>query len=206
MPYAIPADNPFVNTPGARPEIWAYGLRNPWRMCYRLEDRPHLGRQQRPGSLGNGLLASPRRQLRMERLRREPPVLPRAEARPDVRSWLPTIEHSHAEFRSLTGGVVYHGKRFPELAGAYIYGDNSSGRIWGMKHDGERVIWHRELADTALQIAAFRVDHRGELLIADYGGGINRLVAAPKTKNILRPSQPLLSQTGLFTSTESDPG
>ena len=88
----------------------------------------------------------------------------------------PTIEHSHAEFRSLTGGVVYHGDKLPDLDGAYIYGDYSSGRIWGMKHDGQRVLWHRELADTSLQIAAFRVDHRGELLIVDHGGGIYRLV------------------------------
>jgi uncharacterized repeat protein (TIGR03806 family) len=89
-----------------------------------------------------------------------------------------------------------------ELSGAYIYGDNSSGRIWGMKHDGERVIWHRELADTALQIAAFQVDRRGELLIADYGGGINRLVPSPKSKNT-GPFPTLLSQTGLYTSTRA---
>ncbi len=113
---------------------------------------------------------------------------------------LPTIEHSHAEFRSLTGGVVYHGAVLPELEGAYIYGDNSSGRIWGMKHDGERVIWHRELADTILQISAFQVDGRGELLVADYAGGINRLVRAPKEKHTA-PFPTLLSQTGLFTST-----
>ena len=106
---------------------------------------------------------------------------------------LPTIEHPHSEFRSLTGGVVYRGERFPELDGAYIYGDYSSGRIWGMKHDGKRVIWHRELADTSLQITAFRVDHRGELLIADYGGGIDRLVPMPKAERhraVPNPAEP----------------
>ena len=51
----------------------------------------------------------------------------------------PTIEHSHAEFRSLTGGVVYHGDKLPDLDGAYVYGDYSTGRIWGMKHDGSAV-------------------------------------------------------------------
>ena len=82
--------------------------------------------------------------------------------------------------------MVYYGERFRDLIGAYIYGDNSSGRIWGMQHDGNRVIWHRELADTALQISAFQVDQRGELLIADYAGGINRLVPSP-TRNHVAP-------------------
>ena len=61
----------------------------------------------------------------LERQRGPTPIVP------------PTIEHSHAEFRSLTGGVVYHGDALPDLEGAYIYGDYSSGRIWGMKHDGD---------------------------------------------------------------------
>jgi uncharacterized repeat protein (TIGR03806 family) len=112
----------------------------------------------------------------------------------------PTIEHSHAEFRSLTGGVVYYGSLLPELEGAYIYGDYSSGRIWGMKHDGSRAVWHHELADTSLQIAGFHVDQRGELLVIDHGSGLYRLTPAPKSD----PPPPFptrLSATGLFDST-----
>jgi uncharacterized repeat protein (TIGR03806 family) len=199
QPYGIPRDNPFVSTPGARPEIWAYGLRNPWRMCtdaktghiwvgnngQDLWETAHLLRR---GANYGWSVYEGSHPFYLERKRGPTPLV------------LPTIEHSHAEFRSLTGGVVYHGKLFPELEGAYIYGDNSSGRIWGMEHDGERVIWHRELADTILQISAFQVDRRGELFVADYAGGINRLVRAPK-ETTSAPFPTLLSQTGLFTST-----
>ena len=112
----------------------------------------------------------------------------------------PTIEHSHSEFRSLTGGVVYRGGMLPDLEGAYIYGDYSSGRIWGMKHDGQKVVWHRELADTALQIVGFGVDQRGELLVLDNVSGIYRLVPAPADKPPV-PFPRLLSETGLFADT-----
>jgi uncharacterized repeat protein (TIGR03806 family) len=205
--YAVPSDNPFVNMPGARPEIWAYGLRNPWRICSDTKTG-HLW----VGNNGQDLWETAYLIARganygwsvyegshpfyLERKRGPTPHV------------LPTIEHSHAEFRSLTGGVVYHGDKLADLSGAYIYGDYSTGRIWGMKHDGQKVLWHRELADTSLQIAAFRVDHHGELLIADYGGGINRLVPRPKTEKTA-PFPKLLSQTGLFKSTnthEVEPG
>ena len=198
QPYAVPSDNPFVNTPGARAEIWAYGLRNPWRMCIDaknghlwvgnngqdLWETAHLVRR---GENYGWSVYEGSHSFYPERRRGPTPLV------------APTIEHSHAEFRSLTGGVVVHSPKLPELDGAYVYGDYSSGRIWGMKHDGQRVEWHRELADTSLQIAAFRVDQRGELLIADHGGGLYRLVPAPKSEST---SQfPLrLSDTGLLAS------
>jgi uncharacterized repeat protein (TIGR03806 family) len=195
--YAVPPDNPLVGVKGARGEIWAYGLRNPWRLCVDrrtghlwvgnngqdLWEMAHLVRRgenygwsvyegSHPFYLGRQLGPTP--------------------------AVAPTIEHSHADFRSLTGGVVYYGDKLAELNGAYIYGDYSSGRIWGMKYEGERVVWHRELADTALQIAAFQVDRRGELLVVDHGGGIYRLVPAPALPT--RAPFPLqLSQSGLFS-------
>jgi uncharacterized repeat protein (TIGR03806 family) len=198
-PYSVPADNPFVSLPGARPEIWAYGLRNPWRICtdartgqiwvgnngqdlwetaYLLERGANYGWSVYEGS----------HPFYPDRKRGPTPIVP------------PTIEHSHAEFRSLTGGVVYDGTRYPELEGAYIYGDYSSGRIWAMKHDGRRVVWHRELADTPLQIVSFRVDQRGDLLVTDNGGGLYRLVRAPKVEHAA-PFPTRLSATGLFAST-----
>jgi uncharacterized repeat protein (TIGR03806 family) len=199
-PYAIPPDNPFVKTPGARPEIWAYGLRNPWRMCSdpgtghlwvgnNGQDLWETAYLVRRGDNYGWSVYEGSHPFYLERRRGPTPHV------------APTIEHPHSEFRSLTGGVVYRGKVLPELDGAYIYGDYSNGRIWGMKHDGERPTWHRELADTSLQIAAFRVDHRGELLIVDHGGGLYRLVPRPKGEK--QPPFPvLLSQTGLFSSTE----
>ncbi len=198
--YSVPRDNPFVNTPEARPEIWAYGLRNPWRMGADLKsgqiwvgnngqdlwETAHLIRR---GENYGWSVYEGSHPFYLGRRRGPTPIV------------APTIEHPHSEFRSLTGGIVYRGERLPELDGAYIYGDHSSGRIWGMKHDGEKVIWHRELADTSLQITAFRVDQRGELLITDYGGAIYRLTQS--AKNAPQSAFPkLLSETGLYASTK----
>ena len=85
--------------------------------------------------------------------------------------------------RSLTGGVVYHGEKLPELRGAYIYGDWSTGKILGLKHEKGRVTWHKELASTTLQITGFGLDSHGELLIADHGGGYYRLEPTPKEEH-----------------------
>jgi len=115
---------------------------------------------------------------------------------------LPTIEHSHSEARSLTGGVVYYGDEFSELEGVYLYGDYSTGKIWGTRHDGKRVTWQHELANTELLIAAFTVDQRGRLLIADHAGNIFRLIRAPRQSATTKfPTR--LSETGLFQSTQA---
>ena len=198
QPYRVPGDNPFVNLPGARPEIWAYGFRNPWRMCIdRKTGRVWVGNN------GQDLWETAQLVRRGENYgwsvyEGSHPFYPGRKRGPTPHV-PPTIEHSHGEFRSLTGGVVYDGARFPELDGVYVYGDYGTGRIWGMKHNGRRPLWHRELADTALQIAAFRVDQRGDLLIVDHGGGMYRLVPAPRPKSLPRfPAR--LSDTGLFAS------
>ncbi len=207
QPYRVPADNPFVKLADAKPEIFAYGLRNPWRMSYdRATDQLWVGNNGqdlwetahlvRPGENYGWSVYEGSHPFYLERQRGPTPIVP------------PTIEHSHAEFRSLTGGVVYHGDVLPDLAGVYIYGDYSSGRIWGMKHDGERPLWHRELADTSLMLSGFCVDQHGRLLIADHGSGIYRLIPSPQGEN--RPPFPIrLSETGLFLNTsrhEIDPG
>jgi uncharacterized repeat protein (TIGR03806 family) len=195
--YSVPRDNPFVGRAGARPEIWAYGLRNPWRMGIDptngnvwvgnngqdLWETAHL---VHAGENYGWSVFEGSHPFYLERRRGPTPLV------------APTIEHSHAEFRSLTGGVVYYGNAFPELNGAYLYGDYATGRIWGMKHDGRHVIWHRELADTPLQIAAFRVERSGRALIVDNGGGIYRLTRAPAVAPAPFPKR--LSETGLFAS------
>ncbi len=198
-PYAIPPDNPFLDLPGARPEIWAYGFRNPWRMsvdaktgdvwvgnngqdlwetAYLVHRGDNFGWSVYEGS----------HPFYSNRKRGPTPIVP------------PTIEHHHSEFRSLTGGVVYYGDRLAELNGAYIYGDYSTGVIAAARHRDGHLVWQRELADTSLQIVAFRVDQRGELLVADLGGGIYRVVPRPAvTSTASFPTR--LSDTGLFVST-----
>src|SRR5262249_42268561 len=105
-----------------------------------------------------------------------------------------------SESRSLTGGVVYRGKRFPSLVGTYVYGDYSTGKIWGLKQTGGKVTWKGDLASTRLQIVGFGADGDGELYIVDYTGQIHTLEPAPKpTDTAAFPRK--LSETGLFVST-----
>lgn len=207
-PYRIPEDNPFVEHPGARGEIFAYGLRNPWRMSIDwptgniwvgnngqdLWETAHL--VQRGDNLGWSLYEGSQ-PFNLNRQRGPTPVV------------LPTIEHHHIEARSLTGGLVYRGDRFPELRGVYVYGDYSTGKIWGVRHESGRVTWQQELADTVLQIACFGLDSAGELLIVDHGGGIYALTPARSTDQPLPTFPRQLSDTGLFADTAEhlvDPG
>jgi uncharacterized repeat protein (TIGR03806 family) len=205
--YSVPKDNPFVGWTNARPEIWAYGLRNPWRIAVDkktghiwvgnngqdLWETVHFIR--RGENYGWSVYEGSHPFYLNRKLGPTPAVAP-------------TIEHHHAEARSLTGGIVYYGDRLRELEGVYVYGDYSSGTIWGAKHDGSRVTWHKELARTELQIAAFTVSQCGELLIVDNGGALYRLMRAPQQRTTNKfPER--LSQTGIFLSTKEhkvDPG
>ena len=199
--YSVPADNPFVGQDGVVPETWAYGFRNPWRIsvdpkqghiwvgnngqdlweqAYLVEKGANYGWSVYEGS--------------------HPFYLTRKMGPHPLTK--PTVEHSHSESRSLTGGVVYYGKRLPDLRGAYIYGDHSTGKIWGVKHNGEKVTWSRELADTPFSITAFAIDADGELLIADHRsggeGGFHTLVPNDKPAHDHKAFPRKLSESGLF--------
>ena len=169
--YSVPKDNPFVLRPKARPEIWAYGVRNPWRMSY---DKPSgqlwvgnngqdLWEQvwliQKGGNYGWSV-SEGSHPFVAKRLAGPDPILP------------PFAEHSHSEARSLTGGRVYRGRRFPDLVGAYVYGDWSTGRVWGIKVEGTKTVWHKLLVDTPFNITGFGTDHAGELYIIDHTAGM----------------------------------
>jgi uncharacterized repeat protein (TIGR03806 family) len=196
--YSVPKDNPFVDVKGARPETWAYGFRNPWRLhidrktgdLYVGQNGQDLWEQaylvQKGANYGWSAYEGSH-PFYVERLRGPSPLSK------------PLVEHPHSEMRSLTGGVVYHGEKLPGLRGAYLYGDWSTGKIFAVKHDKGRVTWHKELTTTTLQITGFGLDSKGELLIADHGGGYYRLEPTPKEE---RPAKfpTKLSETGLFAS------
>jgi glucose/arabinose dehydrogenase len=168
-PYSVPADNPFVGLDGIAPETWAYGFRNPWRIAVDPQqghiwvgnNGQDLWEQvffvRKGDNFGWSVYEGSHIFYAERKLGPHPHVLPAA-------------EHHHSEARSLTGGVVYYGTKLPELVGAYIYGDHSTGKIWGMKHDGDKVVWHKLLADTTFNISGFGIDSRGELLVADHRG------------------------------------
>lgn len=200
--YAVPKDNPFVGDKRFVPETWAYGLRNPWRIAA----DPKTGHLW-VGNNGQDLWETAHFVRKGDNYgwsvtEGSHPFYPNRTPGPTPIA-APTIEHHHSEFRSLTGGIVYHSDALPDLKGAYLYGDYSTGRIWGMKHDGTKPIWHKELATPRLQITAFGTNTRGELLICDHRGagegGFYTLVPTPKEE---KPSAfpRKLNESGLFDS------
>ena len=179
QPVAVPADNPFVGQEGAKGEIWAYGLRNPWRFSF---DRA-------TGDLWIGDVG----QGQWEEIDFQPAASPGGEnygwdlmegthcyeADTCDRSGLvlPVVEYSHGENGcSVTGGYVYRGAAEPSLQGVYFYGDYCSGRIWGLARDGTGEWQSTEVLDTGLQISSFGETEGGEVLVVDLNGSVYRLV------------------------------
>jgi uncharacterized repeat protein (TIGR03806 family) len=201
--YSVPKDNPFVGRKGARPELWAYGLRNPWRLSFDrvsgqlwvAQNGQDLWEQvyliQKGGNYGWSLVEGSHI-FQADRQTGPDPILP------------PTAEHSHSEARSLSGGRVYRGPSLPDLVGTYVYGDWSTGRVWGIKHDGKKVVWHKELVDTPFNITGFGTDHSGEMYVLDHtGGAFYRFVPTTDADRSSRPFPTRLSQTGLFAAVSS---
>jgi putative heme-binding domain-containing protein len=198
LAYRIPPDNPFVGTPGARGEIWAYGLRNPWKISFKpataelwagdvgWERSELIHRIERGGNYGWSV-AEGAQTVKPSAARGPTPILP------------PLVAHPHTEAASITGGFFYTGSRLPELRGAYIYGDFMTGRIWALWHDGKAIVRHREIARTPHKIVTFGVSGDGELYFTDFGErqGLHRL-----EPNHVQPAAAefprRLSETGLF--------
>jgi uncharacterized repeat protein (TIGR03806 family) len=201
--YGIPKDNPFIGVKGARPEIWAYGLRQPWKMSFDSAAGDfwagNVGQDlweqiyliERGGNYGWSILEGSHA-FRPERPRGPSQIL------------MPIVEHDHANFRSITGGFVYHGQRLKDLVGAYIYGDYDTGRIWMFRYDRQKkaVTEHRELLKSNLRLVCFGEDNAGELYLLDHmAGRISRLVPNP-VANTADTFPRKLSETGLFASTK----
>ena len=197
--YSIPADNPFVKTPGARGEVWAYGLRNPWRMSFDSQTGDlwvgdvgwelweMIYRVTKGGNYGWSITEGPQ------------PVYPDGKRGPTP-IVKPNLQFPHPEACSITGGYVYRGKRLKELFGTYICGDWETRRVWGTRFEGDRVVSHRELVNDGPRIVAFGESHAGELYILDYDlGTIHELEPNPDRGSVSKfPTK--LSETGLFAS------
>ncbi|MFO0797671.1 MAG: PQQ-dependent sugar dehydrogenase [Gemmataceae bacterium] len=171
LPYAIPADNPFVGKADARGEVWAYGLRNVWRM----------GFDRKTGELwaadvGQNLyeeinIVKKGGNYGWNRREAFHPFGGRGVGNnKDMID--PVWEYHHDVGKSITGGTVYRGTKAPELDGHYIYGDYVSGRVWALKYDGGRVVANRPVKWTGAPVYSFGEDERGEqyLLTATTNG------------------------------------
>jgi uncharacterized repeat protein (TIGR03806 family) len=197
--YSVPKDNPFVGKQGFVPEMWAMGLRNPWRVTYDAKTDQLWVCQNGQDLWEQAFLVRKGDNYGWSVTEGSHPFYPNRKAAP-VPIVKPTVEHHHSEARSLTGGVVYHGNKYPELRGAYVYGDYSTGHIWAVKHDGRKVEWHKKIAITTLKITGFAIDPRGELLICHHSGtgdgGLFTLTPNPAKHEAGFPKK--LSDSGLF--------
>jgi glucose/arabinose dehydrogenase len=177
-PYAIPTDNPFAGG-GGLPEIWAYGLRNPWRFAFdRLTGDLYIG------DVGQGDWE-------------EIDFLPAGYPGGANLGWnvyegmhpysgapgpgevlvFPVAEYGHDTGQSVTGGAVYRGTTLPDWYGVYLYGDFSSGKVWGLLRlpDGS---WQNSLLfETGALISSFGQDASGEVYLVNYNGELLRLVS-----------------------------
>jgi uncharacterized repeat protein (TIGR03806 family) len=204
-PYAIPADNPFAagatcngrvhsNSANACPEIYAWGLRNPWRWSFDSATgdlwvgdvgqgaREEIDRVQRGGNYGwncrEGLIAyngCPTSSTNFSD---------------------PVHDYGRSLGTTVTGGYVYRGSVIPGLIGSYLFSDYGSGRIWRLVSNGSGGFTSEELLDTSLSIVSFGQGNDGELYVVDIvGGGLHKVVPAGGGTPT-SPVPTLLSQTG----------
>jgi glucose/arabinose dehydrogenase len=174
-PYAIPPSNPFVGSPGARAEVWAYGLRNPWRFSF---DR--ASGDLWIADVGQGTWEEidyqPATSIGGEnygwrRMEGSHCFNPPANCNSGTLV-LPVVEYDHDVGCSVTGGYVYRGTRSPRLNGTYIYGDYCSGVMWGATRNANGTVTSRRLLDVTFNISTFGEDVNGEVYVADYGNGM----------------------------------
>lgn len=180
-PYTIPQTNPFIGPGPPLNEIWALGLRNPWRFSFdrqtgdlyiadvgqdsweEVDVQP--ARSRGGENYGWNIMEGESCFSPQEGCRRAGLTLPVATYRTGKNC-------------AITGGYVYRGTQLPALIGTYIFGDYCSGKIWGLRKSDRGEWTYRELLDTDLDITSFGEDEAGELYVVDHGGTIHRLKGA----------------------------
>ncbi|MFU8772795.1 MAG: PQQ-dependent sugar dehydrogenase [Anaerolineales bacterium] len=181
--YDIPADNPYIGNPGYHPEIWALGLRNPWRFSF---DR-----------LTGDLYIADVGQNRWEEVNFQPANSPGGENYGwNIMEGLECFQSNECNMEGLTlpihtypisfpnpecaitGGIIYRGQAYPALNGIYVYGDYCSGKIWGLRLNGNQ--WENALlASTPHRISSFGEDEEGEVYLTDLSGGRVYKISSP---------------------------
>ena len=170
-PYSVPETNPFVGKDNVRPEIWAYGLRNPWRFSFDRStgdlfigdvgqdtwEEVNFQQASSTGGENYGWNQMEGAHCYLEKCSSEGLTMP-------------ISEHSHEEGCTVIGGYVYRGTRFPGMQGFYIYGDYCNGRAWILRFDG--VKWQKSPPfETNIGMSTFGEDEAGNLYVADHGEG-----------------------------------
>ncbi len=185
LPYAIPKDNPFANRVAqARGEIWAYGIRNVWRIAFDQANGDlwagDVGQDtweeidviRRGGNYGWSL-----REAMHPFTSKDNPLRKGSQPRSDLIE--PIWEYHHNIGKSITGGNVYRGKHVPELTGAYIYGDYVTGQIWALWYDRDKkqVTANRTIQTKGMPLLSFGADDEGEVYVLTQQGGIQKFAS-----------------------------
>jgi glucose/arabinose dehydrogenase len=172
--YAIPSENPFVHQSGARGEVWAYGLRNPWRFSFdrltgdlwigdvgdtRLEE-VDLQRATSRGGENYGWPMNEGTECLLPQQCRTPQLI------------VPVVTYGHDMNCSLTGGYVYRGSEVPELVGAYLFGDLCTGGVFALQPTADGGWTRVELGFQPIKISSFGEDANGEVYVVDMQGGV----------------------------------
>jgi len=175
-PYGIPQDNPYLQVEGARPELWAIGLRNPWRFCFGSDGALWVGDVGqnlweevcvvRKGENHGWPFQEGFHDFDTKRKKRGPGEFV-----------APLVEYKHDEGQSITGGFIYRGTRVSALTNRYVYADYQSGVVWSIAADEKQPGTPRREAQLG-GIASFGLDYRGELYTCSFDGRIHRFVAA----------------------------
>ena len=179
LPYAIPADNPFLLDTQVPNEIWAFGLRNPWRWSFDRKTGDmyiaDVGQYEWeevnfiPAASTGGENFQWRRVEGFNTFNSGTPLTKGT-------STDPVFEYDHNAGSSITGGYVYRGSSFPRMEGIYYFGDYNSGRIWGLQRDPSGNWIDRQFLDTSLNVSSFGEDEAGNLYVASlFTGDIYRL-------------------------------
>jgi glucose/arabinose dehydrogenase len=176
LAYGFPPDNPFVEHPAVPDEIWAYGLRNPWRFSFDPatgdfwvadvgQDRwEEINIVERGRNYGWNIMEGEE-------------CFPPSTQCDTTGLELPIHVYSIAGTGhcAVIGGPVYRGDLMPQLDGVYVFGDFCSGTVWGLRYDGTEVTEHRVMVETGVEITSFGVDRDGNLYLVTFRGEIYRL-------------------------------
>ncbi|GAB4045120.1 hypothetical protein GCM10028810_15020 [Spirosoma litoris] len=170
--YGIPSDNPFKgNTNGYREEIFAYGLRNPWRISF--DEKGQLW----AGDVGQNAIEEVdiitkggNYGWRVKEGNADYTAQGNTVNAADLKAPIWQYSHDKGDV-SITGGFVYRGSINQTLIGKYIYADYASGRVWALTPNGTTSAINQEIVSSAGAISAFGEDQKKELYLCDYGGG-----------------------------------